>query len=167
MGDLPKLKLPENDHNLIAAVHFYDPYFFTHQGAAWLGDLVATTGIVFPGPPAEPLDKEADGWLQQFLANYNGKPVEANPCGGNAIANRLRLVGQWAEFYGRPVHVGEFGCYERADAASRVAYCGQVRRELAKLGLGWAMWDWKSGFHYSRDGKPDPAGMRDALFGKD
>jgi hypothetical protein len=36
------------------------------------------------------------------------------------------------------------------------------------LGLGWAMWDWKAGFHYWQEngesGAPDPPEMREALF---
>lgn len=30
-----QLELPESDRNLIATVHYYEPYFFTHQGAPW------------------------------------------------------------------------------------------------------------------------------------
>ena len=30
--------------------------------------------------------------------------------------------------------------------------------------MGWAIWDWKAGFHYWKDGAPDPPGLRDCLF---
>ena len=32
--ELPKLRLPDDDDNLIVTLHCYDPMFFTHQGAA-------------------------------------------------------------------------------------------------------------------------------------
>ena len=32
-------------------------------------------------------------------------------------------------------------------------------------GFGWAIWDWKAGFHYWNSGSNSPAsGLRDALF---
>ena len=35
IGELPKLRLPDDDQNLIVTVHNYDPFYFTHQGADW------------------------------------------------------------------------------------------------------------------------------------
>ena len=77
----------------------------------------------------------------------------------------VRTAKQWSEYYGRPVHVGEFGCYIKADAESRARYLGDFRRALEEAGLGWALWDWRAGFHYW-DPKADRAapGMREALF---
>jgi hypothetical protein len=60
--------------------------------------------------------------------------------------------------------VGEFGCYERADAASRLNFHRAIREAFDEQGLGWAMWDWKAGFHYWKNGAPEPAGMREAMF---
>ena len=70
----------------------------------------------------------------------------------------------WSEYYGRPVYVGEFGCYEKSDAGSRVNFYREIRTVMDQQGLGWAMWEWKAGFHYIKSGRPDPPGMRDALF---
>ena len=36
------------DENIIYTFHFYEPFFFTHQGAEWVGDQVSTTGVPFP-----------------------------------------------------------------------------------------------------------------------
>lgn len=40
--------VPMRDDNIIYTFHFYEPFFFTHQGADWVGDQVATTGVPFP-----------------------------------------------------------------------------------------------------------------------
>ena len=51
IGSSTGLYLPDYDTNLIAAVHCYDPFYFTHQGAEWALPDTATTGVLFTGPP--------------------------------------------------------------------------------------------------------------------
>src|SRR5207302_6791217 len=46
----------------------------------------------------------------------------------------------------------------------RVNFYREIRAAMDAEGLGWAMWDWKAGFHYIKNGQPDPPGMREALF---
>ena len=48
MGELESLILPEDDRNIIVAIHFYNPHKFTHQGKS--GNV---TGIPWPGNPEE------------------------------------------------------------------------------------------------------------------
>ena len=38
------LQLPNDDLNIIATVHSYEPYYFTHQGAEWALPDTGTTG---------------------------------------------------------------------------------------------------------------------------
>jgi hypothetical protein len=72
---------------------------------------------------------------------------------------------RWAEQWGRAVYIGEFGCYSKAaDPTSRVNYYRDMRALMDEQSLGWAMWDWKSGFHYIKNGRPDPPELREALF---
>jgi endoglucanase len=171
-SELPNLRLPDNDENLIVTVHCYEPFNFTHQGATWAGpDVKSLKGIVFPGPPSSPfvpdpaakLGRGTVDWLQR----YNTLPTERNPCSPLAFRRPLQQAAEWSEHYGRPVHVGEFGCYTGADPASRARFYAGFRRALDEFGLGWAMWDWKAGFNYwdAKTGGPAP-GMREALFGK-
>ena len=161
------LILPDYDTNLIAAVHCYDPYYFTHQGAEWALPDTATTGVLFTGPPAVPLQPNSTishSWVLDWFRDYNTKPATINPSSPYAFRGKLQAARAWAEYYGRPVHVGEFGCYQKADAQSRVRFYKEIRSAMDQQGLGWAMWDWKAGFHYIKSGQPDPPGMRDAMF---
>ncbi len=168
-GELAHLRLPEDDPNLIVTVHCYDPFYFTHQGASWAGPDVKVTGIRYPGPPERPLVPPAGLKLspgaRDWLERYNTLPAGQNPSGPRAFRGALRLAKQWSDYYGRPVHVGEFGCYEKADAESRARFHRDFREALDAEGLGWALWDWKAGFRYwdGKANRPAP-GMREALF---
>jgi endoglucanase len=171
ISELPKLQLPGDDDNLIVTVHNYEPFYFTHQGADWAGPDTKVTGILFPGPPAKPLSPDpilkVNSWVLDWIKVYNSQPTATNPSSPRAFLDAVDQAREWSEYYGRPVHVGEFGCFTKAEPVSRANYYRAFRESAEKAGLGWAIWDWKAGFHYwsERTGKPEP-GMHEALFGK-
>jgi endoglucanase len=171
ISELPAFRLPDDDENLIVTVHNYDPFFFTHQGATWSGPDTKLTGILFPGPPLRPLVPGPGLKLSPSVANwlkaYNAEPRANNPSSRRAFSAAIDQAREWSEYYGRPVHVGEFGCFTTADNASRAHYYQAFREAAEEARIGWAIWDWKAGFHYwdEKTGRPEP-GMRQALFGK-
>jgi endoglucanase len=169
IDELKNLVLPAGDDNLIVTVHCYDPFYFTHQGASWAGPDVKTRGIIFPGPPKTPLepDPSVKRYVIDWINRYNTLPADKNPSSRAAFESKLKLARQWSDHYGRPVHVGEFGCYTTADPESRANFYREFRKVLDEQKLGWAIWDWNAGFHYWDPRKNEPAhGMREALFGK-
>lgn len=165
LDEVEKLKLPA-DSNLIVTVHSYEPFLFTHQGAQWTQPETATVGIVYPGPPPTPVTPAAGVRNKGWFERYNTLPTPENPCGPKAFAVRMERVAKWAAENNRPIHLGEFGAFERADQASRTRYYTDMRKTAERLGFGWAIWDWKAGFKYW-DGTKPVAGMREALFSRE
>jgi endoglucanase len=104
------------DRNIIVAIHNYDPFDFTHQGVEHL---------------ARPM------------------PVGKTCCDAQqrkAIADALETARRWSIASGYPVHLGEFGSYEKADMRSREAYTRIVRDEAERRGIPWAFWEFASSF---------------------
>ena len=118
-AELPTLRLPENDRNILVTFHYYDPFHFTHQGARWAGDVQTLSGI--------PWGSEAD--RAQIRADF-------------------AKVKAWAQANRRPVLLGEFGAYDKSGTplAMRVAYTEAVAREAEAAGFGWAYWQFDSDF---------------------
>lgn len=104
------------DRNLIVSIHNYDPFPFTHQGI-------------------------------EFLAKPH--PVGATCCNESerkAIADALETARRWSQANGYPLHLGEFGAYEKADMKSRETYTRIVRDEAERRGIGWTYWEFASSF---------------------
>ena len=170
MDELKNLVLPPDD-NLIVSVHCYDPMHFTHQGASWAGPDFRVTGIQFPGPPATPLvpdpSLKLSAPVQDWIHDYNTLPAEKNPSSPVAFEGKIKLAREWSDYYGRPVQLGEFGCYTTADPASRARFYAAFRHALDREQMGWTIWDWSAGFRYwDKQNKQPMPGMREALFGK-
>ncbi len=169
IDELKNLVLPPDD-NLIVSVHCYEPFHFTHQGAGWVGPDIQQTGIVFPGPPAQPLVPDAHLDLKPSVLNwihkYNTLPTAENPSSALAFAGKLRYIRAWSDYYGRPVHLGEFGAYIKAGQPSRANFYAAFRQVAEAQHIGWCIWDWSANFRYwdKTTGQPLP-GMHEALFG--
>lgn len=134
---LPELKLPA-DPNLIATIHSYEPFNFTHQGAEWVSG--------------------ASAWLGNTCCTGQQKVQMDKP---------LNIAVQWSGGHHVPVWVGEFGAYSKAPEASRLAYTRYMRDAMEQRGLSWAYWEFASGFGmYHPQTRQWNIPLRDALTGR-
>lgn len=115
---LDTLNLPEDDRNIIATFHYYDPFRFTHQGAEWVDD-------------SEP-------WL--------GTTWDATDAQKKDVTDAFDSVVEWASANNRPIYMGEFGAYSKADRESRSRWTTFITREAERRGFSWAYWEFGSGF---------------------
>ena len=114
---LDQLELPADDRHIIATVHYYLPMAFTHQGAPWSKEAANLSGVTW--------GSEED--KRRVNADFAG-------------------VQQWAKQAGRPILLGEFGAYDKADIESRVRYTSYLARAAESLGWCWTYWQFDSDF---------------------
>ena len=103
INDLDLLELPDQDRHLIVTVHYYNPFQFTHQGAEWAGP-------------------EAKRWLGN---RWTGSPAEQK-----AVLKDLDKAITWAVEHRRPIYLGEFGSYSKADMEPRADGRGSLFKRL-------------------------------------
>jgi endoglucanase len=118
INELPGLELPESDRNIIASVHYYSPFEFTHQGAEWVDGSDAWLGTTWRGTEAQRAVVSAD----------------------------LSRAAQWGREHDRPLYLGEFGAYSKADMGSRARWTEHVARSAEALGMSWGYWEFGAGF---------------------
>ena len=115
---LNELKLPANDNNLIVTFHYYQPFQFTHQGAEWA--------------------QGSDAWM--------GTQWEGTTTERDNVDNDLDIAATWGQENQRPIFMGEFGAYSKADMDSRVRWTAYLARRAEARRMSWAYWEFRSGF---------------------
>jgi endoglucanase len=118
INQLGYLELPENDRNIIVTFHYYEPFHFTHQGAEWSEGSNAWLGLTWDGTERQK----------------------------NEVATSLDLAKAWAEHHNRPLYLGEFGAYRKADIDSRARWTAFVAQSANEREISWAYWEFAAGF---------------------
>ncbi|MEP4078593.1 glycoside hydrolase family 5 protein [Haloferula sp.] len=80
------------------------------------------------------------------------------------VERRMDDALAWSKYFGRPVHMGEFGAIGNADQESRRRYARAVRMAAEKRGIPWCWWEWKAGFG-CWDSKSEKSSLIEALTG--
>ena len=117
LGGLSQLNIP-NDQNLILTIHYYNPFRFTHQGADWVND--------------------SQGWLgTEWLDSEDERA---------AVERDFAPLLKISEEKHIPIHIGEYGAYEKADLASRSKWTTFLSRYFEQVKWSAAYWEFSAGF---------------------
>lgn len=117
IAGLDELKLPPDDH-LAAIFHFYEPFEFTHQGAAWV----------------------------QGSSHWIGKSWTGSDDEKKLISDRLEQAARWSQKNQIPIVMDEFGAITQADVQSRVKWTAFVAQKAEEFKIGWVYWEFCSEF---------------------
>ena len=132
LADLPMF----DDPNVWPTFHYYEPFAFTHQGAAWVAPDIPPVGRTYP----EAGDAER-------------------------LASDVAKIRAYVSRTGKIPFMGETGAYEaHIPLATRAAYTKAVHDAFAPLGVGICTWAYANTFPFydAKAGRWMP-GMRAAL----
>lgn len=144
---------PLSDDNVIYAVHYYDPFIFTHQGAEWLAfddPVRLSTGIPFPTKNNDP---RIDALVERLKSDGHLEAVEevsgifGEPWTTESVADAFDMMERWSKQHGLPIVVNEFGVLRyHANKDDRVFWLKTVVKEAEERCIGWTHWDFSDGF---------------------
>ena len=179
------------DSNVMWSFHNYEPFMYTHQGAAWNdGHERYISGLRFP--PESKQKKAVLGAALKAVSKADipmekRKELKANAAfdfdryfePGWAVVQAKEpfvKVEAWARTNGVSadhILLGEFGAIrpENFDARKereRARFYKFMRMEAEMRGFGWAIWEWRTEFGVSRtfDGRVFDPVMMTGLMGK-
>lgn len=135
-----KLRVPENDKNIILSFHFYEPFHLTHYQAGWsyLKD--------FKGEVKYPGQVVVNGSTYEEKRVYTIDTLEHMMQMPLALASRLNL----------PLYCGEFGVIERAPVPDKLAWYRDMVKIFEKHGIAYANWNYKAGAFGIVDNELEP-----------
>jgi endoglucanase len=116
---LDKLEIPKEERNTIVSIHYYTPLEFTHQGAPWMGERSAA-------------------WMG---TKWTGTDAEKK-----VVTDFFDAAALWGKENNRPINLGEFGTYKKADMESRVRWTRFVAESAVQRGMSLLYWDFCAEF---------------------
>jgi endoglucanase len=115
------------------------------------------------------------GYLPKMVSHYTAKWVPTNEFeslakptwpmtdGHGTVWNREKLreelIAKWQPLteLGGPIHVGEWGCYNKTPHDVCIAWVSDLLALWKQAGWGWAMWNLRGSFGVLDSGRPDVA----------
>jgi endoglucanase len=159
---LKVLELPENDRNIIVTVHHYFPHNFTHQGTPWMtpekvARSQADMKVVNQDPNSDP-NSDYNSWPG---TKWTGTAEEKK-----AMTDIFDIGTAWGKARNRPINLGEFGSYYKADMESRARWTKFIADTAAERGMSLMYWEFcaqEFGL-YDRDSKSWRKPLLDAII---
>jgi len=134
---LKLLELPEDDRNIIVTVHHYFPHNFTHQGAPWMTPEKVTRSIedmkFIHQDPNSNGNSDYSTWLG---TKWTGTDEEKK-----AMTDIFDIGAAWGKEHNRPINLGEFGSYKKADMESRARWTKFIADTAAQRGMSLMYWE--------------------------
>lgn len=136
-----KLKIPENDTNIVLSFHFYEPMPLTHYRASWTEYKDLKGKVNYPGQIMP------DSQKPEYLKVYNRDTLLKMMQKPLHLADSLKL----------PLYCGEFGVIDNSPIDSKLAWYTDMISIFDEHGVAYANWNYKAGSFgiVDKDLKPD------------
>jgi endoglucanase len=143
--NLPLLKVPGGDRNIILSFHTYMPLLFTHYKADWVPIKVYTGPVHYPGPVVDEatfakLTKDYDAGLLDQVGNA------AEVWNAARLRKECEPAIRTAREHGLQLYCGEFGCLPTVPRADRLAYYRDIVSVCEGDVIAYANWEYKGDF---------------------
>ncbi len=142
----------KEDESLIISCHLESEKELSIQTKAGIESLVKLQDCGAEKVLRDIIIKNATGeakivQIEQLEFRAEGKPP-ISPVEDDAsdLRETLNNAQEWAQKNNRPLFLGEFGAYSKADMASRVLWTRFMREEAEKRNMSWAYWEFGAGF---------------------
>jgi endoglucanase len=133
---LKLLELPENDRNLIVTVHHYFPHALTHQGANWITRAKADQALIDMKVVNQNPASDGGDYNNWPGTKWTGTPEEKK-----LMTDIFDFGAAWGKEHNRPINLGEFGVYEKADMDSRIAWTRFICDTAVERGMSIHYWE--------------------------
>jgi len=122
------------DLGLVQSTHGYLPKAVTHYTATWVPQNEFES---FEKPTWPMVDAKGQTWDREKL--------------------RQELIAKWQPLVqqGVPIHVGEWGCFNRTPHEVTLAWMSDLLALWKEAGWGWAMWNLRGSFGIVDSGRTD------------
>ena len=133
--NLPHLRVPEGDKNIILSMHTYVPIPLTHYKASWLPLKDYDGPVQYPGKPLPPeavteISKTQSPEFMELLA----ADEEWNK---DRLRQEIQPAVDTAKKLGLQLYCGEFGGLPTVDREDRLAYYRDIVPVFEENGMAW------------------------------
>jgi len=141
------------DPHVAYAVHWYEPFIFTHQKAPWCEWLkTIDLTVEYPSVLGDLTPYQArladPAWREQLML------FSKESLGYDRMERWFQPVAEFARKTGAQLYCTEFGCWDPAPRAAQLNWFRDSLRLFEKYNLAWAQWDYTCIFE--NDGTPKP-----------
>jgi endoglucanase len=145
---LKVLELPENDRNIIVTVHHYFPHNFTHQGSPWITPEKVARSVEDMKFIGQDLNSNGSNDYNTWPGTkWTGTDTEKK-----YITDIFDIGAAWGKEHNRPINLGEFGAFYKADMESRARWTKFIADTAAQRGMSLMYWE----FCHTNFGLYDP-----------
>lgn len=144
-SNLPYLRVPDGDRNIILSFHTYSPLAFTHYKADWTPVKYYTGPVHYPGQVITDED------YRTYVDTTNNALVSAI-ADAREVYNKQRLLEMlkpgiaFAKAKNLQLYCGEFGCLPTVNRKDRLQYYADIVSAFEENNIAWCNWEYKGDF---------------------